>query len=44
MLSRSKNNTEKNIYHGQFTQVAKLKRAQKCKKTSSDNRNESSGR
>ena len=27
-----KNNTEKNIYHGQFTQVAKLKRTQKCKK------------
>ena len=27
-----KNNTEKNIYHGQFTQVAKPKRTQKCKK------------
>ena len=32
MLSRQKNNTEKNIYHGQFTQIAKLKRTQKCKK------------
>ena len=27
-----KSNIEKNIYHGQFTQVAKQKRTQKCKK------------